>query len=267
MTIEGKYLFLLAYGVYDIPGKDSNGDTMDDASDDVYQFVIGSLCPVKVTKSGLYYDEYEKKLVARSSGFEIKNPDVGFLFPAFNDRLPDVHNILYYARTEDDRYPDFQEQLVGGVMPPSETLQKGLFAYLVEKSFGRDCDFANVNAVNTALNDLVQTDPEGALEKDRIRNLFKESGASEDVLERFDEAYDEGVTSVGTLKVGNVGGGNNVELKSATMKIQVQSEAAPLLTSKVINGQEYVLVPIQDGLTLNGIALKNARRDKAGGET
>ena len=57
-----------------------------------------------------------------------------------------------------------------------------------------------------------------------------------------------------------------MELKSATMKIQVQSEAAPLLTSKVINGQEYVLVPIQDGLTLNGIALKNARRDKAGGE-
>ena len=41
-----KYLILLAHGIYDIPGRTSDGIDMDDASDYVYDFILCSICPV-----------------------------------------------------------------------------------------------------------------------------------------------------------------------------------------------------------------------------
>ena len=49
------YLILLIHSVYDVPGKTTDGLTMDDASDEVYDHILCSICPVKLSKPGLSY--------------------------------------------------------------------------------------------------------------------------------------------------------------------------------------------------------------------
>lgn len=44
------YLILLIHAAYDIPGKTNDGLDMDGSSTDVYQYVLCSICPVKLSR-------------------------------------------------------------------------------------------------------------------------------------------------------------------------------------------------------------------------
>ena len=80
------YLILLIHALYDIPGKSSDNLEMFDASDEVYDYILCSICPVKLSKAGLSYDSEENCFKNRTRDWLVEMPDRGFLFPAFNDR-------------------------------------------------------------------------------------------------------------------------------------------------------------------------------------
>ena len=92
------YYIILIHGAYDIPKKASDGIEMLDASDDVYNFILCSICPVKLTKPGLCYNEDTNSIEQRIRDWFVEMPVTGFLFPAFTDRNTDIHSILYYSK-------------------------------------------------------------------------------------------------------------------------------------------------------------------------
>ena len=47
------YYIILIHAAYDIPKKASDGMEMLDASDDTYEYLLCSICPVKLSKAGL----------------------------------------------------------------------------------------------------------------------------------------------------------------------------------------------------------------------
>ena len=47
------YYIILIHASYDVPGKASDGSEMFDASDNVYEYLLCSLCPVHLSKPGL----------------------------------------------------------------------------------------------------------------------------------------------------------------------------------------------------------------------
>ena len=53
------YLILLVHAAYDIPGKSTDGSEMFDASDEVYDYIMCTFCPVKLSKPGLSYHAEE----------------------------------------------------------------------------------------------------------------------------------------------------------------------------------------------------------------
>ena len=55
----GNYLILVIHDVYDVPGKTSDGIQMDDASDEVYEYILSCICPVELSKPGLSYNPEE----------------------------------------------------------------------------------------------------------------------------------------------------------------------------------------------------------------
>ena len=91
----GNYLILLIHDAYDIPGKTSDGIEMEDASDEVYSYIMCSICPVDLSKPGLSYDELENSFKNRVRDWVVGMPEMGFLFPAFNDRSTDLHATLF----------------------------------------------------------------------------------------------------------------------------------------------------------------------------
>lgn len=98
----GNYYIILIHGTYDIPGKASDGSEMFDASEEVYEYLLGCICPVKLSKAGLAYQPQENRVENRIQDWVVEEPLHGFLFPAFNDRQTDIHGMLYSARKAEE---------------------------------------------------------------------------------------------------------------------------------------------------------------------
>lgn len=93
----GNYLILLIHDAYDVPGRTKDGIEMDDASDEVYEYILACICPVDLSKTGLSYNAAENTFQNRIRDWVVGMPDAAFLFPAFNDRSTDLHSTLYYS--------------------------------------------------------------------------------------------------------------------------------------------------------------------------
>lgn len=266
LDLAGRHLILVAHGVYDVPGKTSDNADMEDASENVYSFMICCICPVAEVKEGLCYDEASQDFINRKSDLGVQKPVLGFLYPAFHDRGADIHSILYYAKKEDERHPELMDGIIGGDMPVTEKAQKELFSSIVEQTLGRDCDFENVKAVTQNLNEMIkegEDNPESLeLGKTEVRRLLSDSGATQQALEHFDETYNEEVGEGQTFRADNIGGQTVMSIHSPSVKISVKSEMASMITTKVIDGREYIMIPVQDDIELNGVRLLTTRREE-----
>lgn len=266
LDLAGRHLIVLAHGVYDVPGRTSDGIDMDDASENVYSFMVCCICPVVEVKEGLCYDEETLSFINKRSDLGVQMPELGFLYPAFHDRGADIHSILYYAKKEDERHPELMDGLIGGDMPVTESVQKELFTGLVEQTLGRDCDFENVKNLTDALDEMVKQNENSEepleLGKTEVRRILNDTGIAPKALEQFEEAYDQEVGEGKTFRAENIAGRTVMEIKSPSVKISVKSEMSSMITTRVIDGREYILIPVQDDIELNGIRLLTTRQEK-----
>ena len=99
------YYIILIHAAYDIPQKARDGMEMFDASDDTYEYLLCSICPVKLSKAGLCYNAEKNSIEDRIRDWIVDVPAAGFLFPAFNDRNTDLHSMLYYTKNPENLQP------------------------------------------------------------------------------------------------------------------------------------------------------------------
>jgi hypothetical protein len=269
----GKYLVLLVHGMYDIPARTSDGNDLEDGSDYVYSFLLCSFCPVTERRDGLCYDSDSGMFIDKRGEWMVQKPDQGFLFPAYNDRMPDLHSALYYARKEEERHSELTDGLLGASLPMKQSDQASLFSSLVEETLGRDCDYDNVVSVQEAVSQMIEEhkdDPEPLqLEKADLRRVLSENGASQEVMETFDETFDEAVGEGGTLMAESLVPSGNLVVKSPSVRISIKSDMKDMLQTRVLDGREYLVIPIQDEIEVNGIRIlpkKQGREDAAGEE-
>ena len=259
VTMEGRYLILLARGSYDIPARTSDGLDLDDASDYVYVFMIGAICPVREVKEGLCYDEETLSFVNRRTDLGVQMPEAGFLFPAFNDRLPDIHQVLYYVKKEDERHPELIDGIIGADMPVTQKDQQVMFTDLVETTLGRNCDFESVRSLTDAVNEMIREDKDSPepleLGRSQVRSILYDIGADDQALDSFDENFDSAVGEGNTFLAESIGGRSVMEIKSPSIRISVKSDMTSMITSRIIDGREYLLIPVQDDVEVNGIRI------------
>lgn len=262
---QGKFVILLVHGAYDIPAKTTDNLELDDASDYVYSFILCSICPVTLMKEGLCYDSEAGTFLNRLSDWAIGKPETGFLFPTFNDRMPDIHSLLYFARKPDELHEEISSDFFRLRQPMPEADQKAIFKNMVEQTLGRNCDFENVKHINDAVNDLIEQQKDSPepvqIEKVQMRRLLSDNGAQPSVLENFDAAYDEAVGEGGALTAENIADTAKLEVKSPHMKITVDADMTDMIRTKVIDGMEYLIIPVADEIEVNGIRILQSRRD------
>ena len=230
---------------------------MFDASDEIYEHLFCSICPVNLTKAGLCYNAETNNIEDRIRDWLVEMPDVGFLFPLFRDRSTDIHGILYYTRRPEKMHADFAEQLLGCRMPLSPVSQKESFQNLVEETLAETCTFDTAITLHGKLNDLItdnkdEPDPV-VLTKSEVRRLLEDSGAENEHMESFDERYDSITGEDTSLVAANITNTRKLEVKTAEISVTVPPEQAPLLETRVIDGRKYLLVPLDQEVEVNGI--------------
>ena len=262
-----KYLILLVHGAYDIPTRTSDNMVLTDGSENVYQFIELSVCPVTLLKDGLCYDADEKAFFSRSEDWGVQKPEVGMLYPAFNDRSTDLHAALWYAKNEESRHDELAAALLGMDLPMPRTAEQDVFREVIEVSLGKDCSFENVKNISEAVNRILEEgkdEPEPVLlGQHEIRQILYDNGADEEALGRFDKAYGEiaGEDSA-PLLAESVAAPKKLSVKSESVRLDVDAEAADLVETRVIDGIEYFLIPVTDNVTVNGIRIRSRSAEK-----
>jgi len=193
----GNYLILMIYQAYDVPGVTTDGIEMDDASDEVYSYVLCSICPMKLTKPGLGFDADLGEIHTLRQSFAVELPDIGFLFPAFNGRSTDDQALLYSSRKTDMLQEAFLEKVLHVSVTLPAKQQKEGFTEFVSTVLGDESSFETVLALQENLKETVENRKQEAagetvfLDKQTMRNVFEKSGVSGEKLEAFDRKFDE----------------------------------------------------------------------------
>lgn len=249
----GNYLILLVHAIYDIPGKASDGTTMYDASDEIYDYIQCCICPVELSKPGLGYSEKENAFKNRQRDWVVGMPDVGFIFPAFNDRASDIHSTLLYIKKH---IPvGFVEKITGCTIPAEADVQKAAFQEFVEEALGDKCDFKTVKSIHENLYELLEeykdTPEPIELSKQRVKDVFRASGAEEDTMHEFDAVW-EHLIGDNVLLTENVVNDKVFELKMPDVTVKVNTDMLSIASVKIIEGEKCLVIPI-DRMDVNGI--------------
>ena len=256
------YYIILIHAAYDVPGKSSDNMEMFDASDTVYEHIMCSICPVKLTKAGLTYNAKKNNIEDRIRDWIVEMPDAGFLFPAFNDRSTDIHNLLYYSKNAENLGNGLTDLLLGCVPPLTAGDQKETFRTLIEETLGDDCDYDTVKNIHENLNEMIEQNSENpeplVLDKAEVKYLLAKSGVEEEKLETFDEQYDSAAGEHSTLLASNIANLKKFEIKTPDITIQVNPECADLVETRIIDGQKCLVIVVDDRVEINGISAKTA---------
>ena len=235
----GNYLILLIHDAYDVPGKTSDGLTMDDASDTVYEYILCSICPVNLSKPGLSYDATANEFHNRVRDWIVEMPEAGFLFPAFNDRASDIHSVLYYSKKPEEPHQELADSVLGAVLPLSAGTQKETFQTLIEETLGEEAEYEVVKSIHENLTEMIEEHKEIPeplmLDKQQVKNLFEKSGIQEEKLTDFEKLYDAAAGEHTSLLVDNVA------------------------NTRTLDGKRCLVIEINDHVEVNGITIKNGR--------
>ncbi|SEG15673.1 protein of unknown function [Eubacterium ruminantium] len=258
----GNYLILLINQDYDVPNITTDGIEMEDASEEVYRYILCSICPMKLTKPGLGFDDDLGEIHTLKQIFAVDLPDTGFLFPAYNDRSSDEDAALYFTRKTDEQ----QEKLLENVLNLSFTIpakqQKEDFTGLVNEVLGDEKSFETVFAIQENLKEAVKNKKQEApgetvvIDRKEIKNIFEDSGVSEEKLKTFDEKYEKRFDRE-EIVAENVAPVRNFEVKNANMVLRVSSKRTDIIETKIVDGKKCLVIELTDDLTVNGIPVKD----------
>lgn len=251
------YFIILTHDAYDIPKITSDGVENFDASEYVYDYILCCICPVKLTKPGLCYNAETNHIQDRIRDWVVETPQSGFLFPAFNDRNMDIHNLLYYSKKSDELDAVITEEVLGCQLPLPAKSQKETFNNILEESLGLDCDYEVVKTIHENLNQMLaetSEEPEPlALAKEDMSHLLMKSGVEEKEIETFETRFDETVGEDQCLMAANISSPKKFEVATPDVKVTVNPQRTDLVETKIIDGVPYLMIEINDLVEVNGI--------------
>ena len=254
------YYIILIHVAYDVPGKSTDGSEMFDASDEVYEYLLCSICPVQLSKEGLCYNPETNHMENRIRDWLVEPPVKGFLFPAFNDRSTDIHSLLYFSKQAEDLQAEFIENALGCTFPMSAGSQKNTFQSVVMNTLGEECEYDVIRNIHDGLNDILEEAKESpeppVLTKPELKRLLSNSGVTEERMETFDTNFDHIAGEKAEFLVPNIAETRKFSIETPDIIIKVNPERADLVETKVINGRRCLVIEMTDQVEVNGVPIR-----------
>ena len=260
VVLEGAYLILLANDTYDIPSFSKDGQK-EDESTEIFSYFVCSICPVKLTKAALGYHAHEKKFCNIRPDWAVGVPEIGFMFPAFDDRTANIYKSLYYTRNVSESQEAFVQALFGTetpMMPAAE--QKETFQSILSETIAEDCNMNIVKAVHTEIAEMIEEHKNSknqeplTIKKENIKDVLTSCSVPEERIQSFEERFDEVFgedTEISAVNLAN----KQLEVHTADVSIKVNGERGDLIRTKIIDGVKYILIRADDSVEVNGVKI------------
>lgn len=262
LTMEGNYLILLARDVYDVPYRAKDGERLEDASEEVFSYLLCGICPVKTTKPALGYYLSDNEFRTCDIDWLVAPPEAGFLFPAFDDRSSNIYNALYYSRNTGEIHPELIEGLFNVEPPMPAAVQKETFQEILSETLSEECSYDVIQGVDEQLREMVAEHKANHVEeplqvsRQAVVGILEDCGVSEERVEAFDGRYREVFGEEEGLSPRNLVDSTRVTLTTPGISVQVKPECSRLVETKYIDDAKYILIRVEEGVEVNGIPVK-----------
>ncbi|MBE6947042.1 MAG: DUF4317 domain-containing protein [Ruminococcaceae bacterium] len=259
LSFDDGYLILLGCDRYDVPFKrkdDSDGD-----SSEVYRFLLCAVCPVKLTKSALHYVPEEGLFHDGGITNAVSAPELGFLFPAFDNRATNLYNALYYTRSTKENHETFADSIFNVKIPKPAFLQKKSFEAILSNALEEECGLDTVQTVHEQLVQRITLHKESKVpdtllvSKEEVKEVLTGCGISEAKIAKFSVDYDEAFGFEADLHPKNIIDEKRFEIKTPDVSIKVAPDRADLIETRVIGGVKYILINAQEDVEVNGVRI------------
>ena len=262
LDLEGNYLILLVQDDYDVPYRSKDGERQDDASSEVFRYILCSICPVKQTKEALSYYVYENAFHSISADWVVSAPEMGFLFPSFDERSTNLYDALYYCKDTSQTHPDFVEAVFHAPAPMPAAEQMETFQALLQDTLSDECRYQVVQSVHGQLREIIEEHKANKVEeplvvdKGTVRRVLEHSGVSEEHVEAFEERYDDAFGADADLSPRNLVDTKQLEITTPDVTIKVSPDRGDLVETRLIDGARYILIRAEEGVAVNGVPIQ-----------
>lgn len=261
VVMEGNYLILLGCDSYDVPFKSKDDSFQKDQSEETYTYILCAICPVKQTKAMLHYVPEEKTFHDGAMNQIVSAPELGFLFPAFDNRATNIYNALYYTRSVKESQDALVEALFNTPIPKPAAQQKQSFEALLTTALGEECSLDVVQTVHDQLSQRIEMHKEAKvpeplmISKDEVKEVLTGCGVSDAPLAKFSVDYDEVFGFEADLHPKNIIDTKHFELKTPDVVIKVDPARADLIETRVIGGVKYIMICADEDVEVNGVSI------------
>lgn len=258
---QNNYVILLAADAYDVPYRGSDDEDQADASAEVFNYFVCAVCPVKEATADLRFFYDVNELHVTSSGPIVDNTAIGFLFPAFDNRATNIYNALYFARKPDELHEEFIQAVFHTEPPMSAPDQKNTFHTALSAALESECSYEVVQMVNEQLRERIAEhkelkNPEAlTLSTGEVGTILRNGGVSDAHVEAFTKSVEAEFGEDAALMPTNLVDGK-FEIVTPEVKITMSPEYSYMVETKIINGRKYILIPADDGMEVNGVAVE-----------
>ena len=263
---DGSYLLLLAHDVYDVPHRGKDDELQADASDEVFSYIVCCVCPIKEGKVELGFFPGDNEFHC-AVGQTVAAPELGFLFPAFDNRAANIYNALFYSRKPDEVHQEFIDAVFHVEPPMSAAEQREAFQTALNEALGEACSIEVVQTVHEQLWGKIQQhkeskDPEPlAVTAGELGGILADCGVAEAQVAAFREQCAEQFGEGAVLSPVNLIDTKRFEVKTAQARVSIDPEQSYLMESRVIDGRRYLLIPADD-VEVNGLPVSVGMAEK-----
>lgn len=257
------YVILLASDSYDVPYKNGGSDEWSEESTDQFEYFICCLCPVKDPKGALRYLAEEQNFRAASTGSILGAPQMGFMFPTFDDRMTNIYRALYYTRSSADVHQDFLKAVFNlDKLPMAANTQKNAFDSALADSLGDECSMDVVKALHSRIGERIDVlkgtgaDDVPEIHINELEEILMKSGTSDEAIEKFHDTCKNYFEGEEFFNPENLINRKQFKLETAEMNVSIDPEHAFGIKTEIIDGRQYLMIPISEGLTVNGVDVK-----------
>ena len=256
MEFEGSYLILAMHDAYSVPYKktDVHTDTPD-FTDKVFNYVMVSICPVKLTKPLLTFFSDDRDFHTVEPDLAVGSPALGFMYPVLDGGSADVNSALYYTKDSDNVHADFIDAVFHTAAPESVADKREQFYGVLGDSLEKGLTFDVVQTIHENLNAQLNERKKGEglqVSRKEIASLLGSCDVDEKEQTAFDEGYLEQFGAVG-LDASLIADQKRFEIETENVTINVDPDRSDLVEVKRVDGRRMITIWVEGDITVNGI--------------
>lgn len=259
VSFEENYIILLAVDKYDVIGKHVDGEA-EAESGEVFTYFVCAVCPIKASKSQLGFYVSGNPFRNISADTVVSAPELGFMFPTFDDRSTNIYKAMFYTRsTEADNTELIDNLFKSDIIPMPADAQSETFNRILEDSASERCTLNAVKSIYNQVAEVIETAKEHRdedpilLDKAMVKGILEAGGVDEEIITEFEKKFGEEFGENARIAPRTLISTNKFQVKTPDVVIKVDPKRTDLIKTRIIDGEKYILISAEETVEVNGV--------------